>query len=279
MHYTSRIILDNKLQMLAGMIYQDIHPIEAWETRECLYPEPLRFEPLEDWRPIGPGDHWNASYDHTRFFRARARIPESFAGKRALLLLNVGGEAQVRVNGAIVSGVVSYLDGSFLAERLRTRVYLPDGCRPGDEIEIEAEACLNFLEFSYTTTMRAARPFAEYTFKQACFAWADEEIEKYYFDLLTAVEALDTFENPLDTFQNSNARVLDPTVRRVMETLNGGSFMHKKLFAAAMDSASLLDLEFGHERLKASIPAASRALHEALDAIPHMPEGMVKFVG
>lgn len=279
MQYTSRIILDNKLQMLGGMIYQDIHPIEGWETRECLYPEPLRFETLENWHPIGIGDHWKASYDHTRFFRARAKIPESFSGKRALLLLNVGGEAQVRVNGEIVSGVVSYLDGSFLSERLRTRVYLPEKYQMGDEIEIEAEACLNFLEFSYTTTMRAERPFAEYTFRQACFAVADEAIEKYYFDLLCAVEALDTFENPLDTFQNSNARVLNPTVRRVMEMLNGGSFMHKRLFAAAMDSASLLDLEFGYERLKASIPAASQALHEALAAIPHMPEGLVKFVG
>ena len=279
MHYTSRIILDNKLQMLSSMIYQDMQPIGGWETREALYTRPLAFEPLEDWRPVSIGDHWKATYDHTRFFRARTRIPASFTGHRALLLLNVGGEAQVRINGEIVSGVVSYLDGSFLAERLRTRVYIPEKYKPGDEIEIEAEACLNFLEFSYTTTMRAAQPFAEYTFRQACFAWADEEIEKYYFDLLCAVEAMDTFENPLDSFQNSNARVLNPTVRRVMESLNSASFLHKRLFAAAMDSASRLDLEFGYERLKASIPGAARALREALAAIPHQAEGMVKFVG
>ena len=279
MLYTSRIILDNKLQLLSGMIYQNVQPIEGWRTREALYPRALEFEPLEDWHGIQTGDHWKAVYDHTRFFRARAVVPAFPDGRRPVLLLNVGGEAQVRINGEIVSHVVSYLDGSFLAERLRTRVYLPPICRPGDEIDIEAEASLNFLEFVYTTTMQSPKPFAEYTFKEACFAAVEEDVEAYYFDLLTAVQALDTFENPLDTFQNSNARVLDPTVRRVMESLNRGSFMHKRIFKACMDSVSLLDLEFDLPRLKATIPAASKALSDALAAIPHQSEGLVKFVG
>ena len=278
MQYTSRIILDNKLQMLSGMIYQDIHPIDGWQTREALYTEPLSFRPLDDWRPIEVGAHWISRYDHTRFFRATATIPESFAGKRALLLLDLGGEAQVRIGGEIVSGVVSYT-GSFLSERLRTRVYIPEKYGPGDRIEIEAEACLNFLEFSYTTTMRAEASFAEYTFKQACLAVADEAIEAYYFDLLTAVEALDTFENPLDALRHSNARVLDPTVRRVLQAADRASFTHDRLFSAAMDSVSRLDLEFSLDRLKASLPEASRALKEGLDAIPHAPEGFVHFVG
>ena len=67
MLYTSRIILDNKLQLLSGMIYQNVQPIEGWRTREALYPRALEFEPLEDWHGIQTGDHWKAVYDHTRF--------------------------------------------------------------------------------------------------------------------------------------------------------------------------------------------------------------------
>ena len=200
MQYTSRIILDNKLEMLEPMIYQDIHPITEWQTRELKYVEPLRFEPLDEgWQPIGMGDHWRTTYDRTRMFRAQVTLPQTFAGKQAMLVLDLGGEGQVRINGEIISGMTSYKNGSFFSSRPRTRVYVPEKYKPGDSFEVEVECCLNFLEFAYALKSKTLDIWEEYTLKTAFVAVVDEDVERYYFDLRNAVEAMDTFANPLDT--------------------------------------------------------------------------------
>lgn len=282
MHYTSRIILDNKLSMLKGMIYQDIHPIVNWETRELLYPEALRFEPLDDWHPIAMGSHWMAQFDHTQMFRAVVTIPESFAGKQPLLVLDLGGEGQIRIDGRIVSGIVSYEDkrgGLGLFRQNRSRVVVPEQYGPGDSFTVEAECCLNFLDTGYNLDDKQGTPLVEYTLKTAFIAVADEELEGYTFDLATVMEAMDCFENPLATFESSNARVLNGTVRKMMKALDSDSYLHEKLFAAAMDSVNRLDMEFGYERLKATVPAAAAALKEAVEEIPYKAHAMVKFVG
>ena len=279
MQYTSRIILTNKLNMVESMIYQDIHPIGNWETKELYYSEPLKFEPVdEDWSPIEMGSHWNINHNYTRLFRTKVTLPESFTGKQAMLVLDLGGEGLVRINGEIVSGITSYV-GSFLRERLRTRVYVPEKYKPGETFELEVECCLNFLEYTYVSTIQTPEKGAEYTLKTAYMALVDEEIERYCFDLRCTMEALDTFANPLDTLYNSNARILNPTVNKIMNSLNNDSYLHKKIFNVAMASVNLLELEFGYERLRASIPAASQALKEGLEAIPHKATAMVKFVG
>ncbi|MGI6173026.1 MAG: alpha-mannosidase [Christensenellales bacterium] len=280
MQYTSRIILDNKLNMLAPLVYRNRRDIETWETRELRYVEPLRFEPTgEGWTEMHLGDHWKTGFDRTRIFRARVALPEDLADGRRVLVLNMGGEGQVRINGEIVSSVTSYKNADYLAFRSRSRVYIPERYRPGDVLEIEVEACLNFLEFSYAITLKEQEQVEEYTLKTAFLAAVDEEIEAYYFDLLCAVEAMDVFQNPLDVFADSNARVHDRTVQRIMEVLNGDSGMHKKLFRAITDSVGKLDLEFDIGRLKASVPAAREALREGIEALPERTDALVKFVG
>ncbi len=282
MHYTSRIILDNKLSMLKKQIYQDIHPITNWETRELLYPEALRFEPLDDWHPIAMGDHWLAQFDHTQMFRATVTIPESFAGRQPLLVLDLGGEGQIRIDGKIVSGIVSYedkRDGLGLFRQNRSRVVVPAQYGPGDSFTVEAECCLNFLDTGYNLSDTQSSPLVEYTLRTAFIAVADEELEGYTFDLATVMEAMDCFENPLATFESSNARVLNGTVHKMMKALNADSYLHEKLFAAAMASVNELELEFDFPRLKASLPAAAAALKAGLESIPHKAHAMVKFVG
>lgn len=282
MHYTSRIILDNKLSMLKRMIYQDIHPITEWETRELFFHEALRYEPLDDWHPIAIGGHWTAQFDHTQLFRARVTIPESFAGQQPLLVLDLSGEGQVRLDGEIVSGIVSYQDkrdGLGLHRQNRSRVVVPAKYGPGDSLTVEAECCLNFLDTGYNLSDSQPSPVVEYTLNSAFLAVADNELEGYTFDLLTVMEAMDCFENPLASFESSNARVLNGTVHKMMKTLNADSYLHEKLFAIAMASVNELELECGYDRLKASIPAAAAVLKEGLAAIPYKAHAMVKFVG
>lgn len=280
MQYTSRIILDNKLKMMEPMIYGHVTPITGWETRELIYTEPLKFVPVDEtWSPIEMGSHWKITYDRTRMFRTRVRIPEDFGAGQIVLVLDLGGEGQVRIDGEIVSGVTSYTKQNYLAPSTRSRVYVPEKYGPGSEFELEVECSLNFLEFSYAITLKAQEQYAEYTLRTAFLALVDEEVERYWFDLNCAVEAMDTFENPLSTLQDSNARILDPTVEKIMLSLNSESYMHKKLFNTVMASVSMLDLEFDLDRLKASIPAASKVLKEGIEAIPYKANAMVKFVG
>ncbi len=280
MLYTSRIILDNKLSMLAPCVYQHVHNIDVWQTKELRYVEPVRFEPIDaQWSEIRLGDHWLSGYDRTRLFRASVALPELPEGMQRVLVLNLGGEGQVRINGEIVSGVTSYKNADYLAFRARSRVLIPEKYRAGDTLNIEVEACLNFLEFSYAITLKEHQQVEEYTLKTAFIAAVEPEIEGYYFDLLCAAEAMDTFANPLETFQNSNARIHDRTVQKIMDSLNSDSGMHKKLFRVIMNSVSKLELEFDPERLRASIPAARRALEEGLRTLPRKSAAMVRFVG
>ncbi len=279
MQYTSRIILDNKLKMIESYVYQDIDTIENWETKELLFVEPMKFEELSDWEPISLGSNWKSTYDHTRLFRTQITLPQSFSGKQVMLVLNLGGEGQVRINGEIISSVTSYVNDDYTTPHLRSRVYIPSKYAAGDTLTIEVEACLNFLEFSYAITLKEQDQFAEYKMKTAFIALVDQDVEQYYFDLRCAVEAMDTFANPMDTLANSNARILDDTVRKIMGSLNSQSFYHKTIYNVINESISQLDLEFDFARFRASIPAARQTLKEGLESIPHQATAMVKFVG
>ena len=278
MKYTSRMIFDNKLQMLERELYRGCVDITGWTSEEVIYTEPLVFEKLSGPEPIGFGDHWLSAHDHTRFFRAAAILPD-FGGRHPLLVLDLGGEGLVRINGEIISAVTSYVNANHLTPHQRSRVYIPDKYKPGDRLEIEVESCLNFLEATYTTKLSDSVVWTEYTFKCAFFAAVDEEFEKYIFDLRNAVEAMDTFANPLDTLQESNARILDPTVQNIMKALNSGEFYHKRIYNAVNRSVAALEFEYDYDTLLKSAKEASDILAYELSRIPHKATAMIKLVG
>ena len=64
-----------------------------------------------------------------------------------------------------------------------------------------------------------------------------------------------------------------------MDVLNADSGLHEKLFSACMRSVDQLELEFGFERLRASVPAAAETLKRGLAGIPDKASAMVRFVG
>ena len=280
MQYTSRIIFTNKMQMLEPYVYTQKKNIDTFLTREFIYDEAIKFTPIdESWKEIKIGDHWNSTFDKTRFFKTSVTLPKEYEGKQAVLVLDLGGEGQVRINGEIVSGVTSYKDASYLTPRLRSRVYIPEKYKAGDTLDIEAECCFNFLESGYTINLPGQHTMVEYTVRTAFLAAVDPMVEDYYFDLRNAVEAMDTFHNPFDTLEESNARIHNSTVEKIIRASNQDSYLHSKLFRVIMESVSLLEFEFDEETLKASVPKAKEALKKGLEAIPHKASAMVKFVG
>ena len=280
MHYTSRIILTNKLGMLEPYVYSNVKNIENWLTKEYNYDEAVKFTPIdEDYSEIKFGDHWKSTFNKTRFFKATVKIPEDLEGKQAVLVLDFGGEGQIRINGEIVSGIVSYKDASYLTPHLRSRVYIPEKYKAGDVIEVECEACFNFLESGYAINNPGVSPVVEYTFRTAFIGAVEPLFEEYYFDLRNAIEAMDTFQNPFDTLENSNARVLNGTVNKIIRATSSDSYLHSKIFRVIMDSVNQLEFEFDYETLKNSIPKAKETLRKGLEEIPHKASAMVKFVG
>ncbi|MBE6732281.1 MAG: alpha-mannosidase [Ruminococcaceae bacterium] len=280
MQYTSRIIFENKMDMLQPYVYSDKVDIPLWLTKEVHYEKAVEFTPIdEDYSEIKIGDHWQSTFNKTRFFKAKVRIPENYENKTKVLVLDLGGEGQVRINGEIVSGIVSYKDSSYLTPHLRSRVIIPEKYKAGEEIEIECECCFNFLESGYSINRPGMSPVVEYTVRTAFLATLEEEAEEYYFDLKNAVEAMDTFKNPFDTLEESNARIHNYTVNKIIRASNQDSYLHSKLFKIIMDSVNQLEFEFDRETLLNSIPKAKEVLKKGLESIPHKASAMVKFVG
>ena len=278
MHYTSRIILDNKMRLLEPLLYHSKCPIDNWQMQELLFLEPLKYETLTDWQPVSLGHRWRSKFDHTHVFRAQAVMPAEYGDKQAMLLLDFGGEGLVRINGEIISGVVSYEPTNHLRRQQRTRVVIPRKYQPGDVLEIEVECCLNFLENCLVNSSNLDAG-TEYVFSQAEFALVDEVLEAYYFDLRCAVDALDTFENPFGTLAESNARIHNGTVRQMMNMLEADRGLRGKIYNVILASINQLDLEFGYDRLIATVPAASEVLKNGLASIPEKAHFMVKMVG
>ena len=127
------------------------------------------------------------------------------------MVLNFGGEGLVRINGEIISGIVAYdRDGALASINFnrmeRSRVCVPEKYKPGDVLNIEIECSLNFQDFASVSTLRNGVNGSEQTVRSAFFALVDNELEDYWFDLSCAVQAMNTFNNPLGMLENSNVQ-------------------------------------------------------------------------
>lgn len=277
MNRTSRIILDVKLAMLRDHVFLKKIPVADWSTMEQRHVEALKYETTEPWRSILLGDRWLCADGITRRFRATATLPADFTGT-AVLDIDFGGEGLVFINGRPASALTSASDGSMQSRTVRTRVFLEGHVKPGETFEIELENCLNFMEYRYRVLVGKDSDHAEYTLRRAEIALVDDSLESYLFDLENAIDALDTYQNPLGTLAESNA-IPNPLMSGLLMALNRDGHMEKKLYAAILKSVTALDFEMGEDRLRRSVPNAAAILKEALDAIDWHPHSTVVFQG
>lgn len=266
-------IMRNKVEQIGGCIARDERVLDEWSSCEGFYRAPGVYERAGDWKPMELGAHWRCTDGVTRWFRTRFTLPEGWQQGRAVLELDFGGEALVRLNGRIQSAVTSYLNP---AREQRTRVALPQGLAAGDAVDIELECALNYMEYARLRA-RGDRD-VEYTLRFARAVLLDEPVERYYFDALVALEALEVLENPYDRVRRGNVK-LPPELERFFYQMGKDTYEYERVKQALLASLALVDVDFGRQRVSDTVGPAARALGEALASIPSLPRAKVCFVG
>lgn len=273
MQFSKESIIKRKLDSLSGLIFEDFLSIPQWETRHATFlGEKGYTESVQD-APLRIGDTWECCDDFTRWFTAEVTVPESFAGKPLALDLEFGGEGIVRVNGEIRSAITSYLQENGAT---RTRVVLSDSAQAGSVYQIEIEAHLNYMEFN--RFRRQGKTSIRYEIRKAALVTLNLTAESYYFDIRTALDAMETLRNPVEKITKSGA-VLPGDVVKFFESCSKDSYYYEKVTDAVVSSISCVDFDFEKEKVLESIPRAQEVFRKKMAEISGQTHGIIKFVG
>lgn len=273
MVFSKDSIIRRKLSNLSALILEDRLEIPQWETRHAVFLGNDGYTPAEQDPPVSIGDRWTCCDDFTRWFTAEVTVPEHFAGKCLALNLEFGGEAIVRVNGKIISAITSYLEPNGAT---RTRVYLADCAVAGTRYQVEVEAHLNYMEFN--RFRRQGKTSIEYTIRTAELVTIHPLAESYYFDIQTALDAMNTLKNPLEKIAKSGA-VLPREIVSLLESSSKDSFFYEKVTDAVVSSLSAVDFDFERERVLESIPEAKKIFESKMEKIGGASHSLIRFVG
>lgn len=274
MIYSKDRIYERKLEAIGRLIYENVIPITDWTTKTGVFSGYGTYSQVEAaTTAMAVGDRWVCTDHTTRWFYAKAGVPASYAGRKVALVLEVGGEAIVRVNGQVVSAITSFLQPN---EVTRTRVVVPQAACATGELFVEVEAGLNYMEFAQIRDKGATE--TEYTFRTAQLAVINELAESYYFDLNTAYQALLTMRNPIEKLTHSSLMLPDK-VSSLIEGFSKDTYVYAKLEDAVASSVSMVDFDFSPEQCLASLPKAKEVLADKLASIPNAAHAMITFVG
>ncbi len=273
MKFTKESIIERKMKNLLAIMYDEYVQIPKWHASSAVF---LREKCYADHKDVGVlsiGDSWTCYDTFTMWFKAEVTVPTSFEGKPLVLELDFGGEAIVRINGEIISALTSYLSPSV---GTRTRVFVTASAVPETVYNIEIEAHLNYMEFSYYR--RAGDTKIDYTIRTAAMASVNTTVEDYYFDLAVALDSMETLKNPLDKITKSNT-ALPSEILDFFESISKDPFFFDKIADAVVSSISCVDFDFDRAKIIESIPNASKMLKEKMKTIPNNSHGNIKFVG
>ncbi|HHY82899.1 MAG TPA: alpha-mannosidase [Clostridiales bacterium] len=273
MEFTSERVFERKLKAVENAIYSDVLILSKWQKKQGYYTSPGEYTDCGQWEEFTLGDRWSCKDGTTCWFKTTIEIPEAYNGKYVVLELEFGGEALVRINGAIQSALTSYLAEN---EAARTRVVLPHIPSAGERFDIEVEAGMNYMEFARYRL--EGRTSVEYQFRRALLAVVDQNVEQYYFDIKTAYDAMMALKSPIEKLTAANVR-LPFEMTRILESFTKDSYIYQKIRDAVLHSLTRIDADMGLEALVKSIPAAAETLREKLAQIPHSPHALIKFVG
>lgn len=272
---TKKGMIERKLEEIKANIYENIIELPQWLTKTGMYSDYGTYsEAEENYESIAVGDHWFCTDHLTRWFKRDVTIPESFLGKKTVLLLEFGGESLVRIDGNIQSALTSYL---IPQKATRTRVLIAEVLNNNRTVEVEAETGLNYMEFA--DFRRRGETRIEYTFRKAQLAAVNREAEAYYFDLITAYESMLALDNPLQCLQHSPL-YLSEQITDVEKTLNlRDDYISGQIQEALAASLNCVVFDMSKEELTESVKLAGKVLGDKLSSIAHMPHALIKFVG
>jgi len=182
-------VLKNEVHQLGTRMYEMRQPLPAFTARYERYNSPEEYIPVSDWFEFKVGDRWNCTFRQTLRMKTKMQAPECPEGKYLALCLDVSGEATVCVNGVMLETISSNLETNHHV--IRSQVKLPREFY-GKALDIELEACMNFLGCLYSTSpaIRYEDAVLEAKFHEASLVMVDEQTEKLYYDAKSILEAL-----------------------------------------------------------------------------------------
>lgn len=114
MHWAERFGYEQRLNHLGKAVLYDVLPLEVSLQVTPDYKDPARVAE-GDFEPVAAGTEWGAKKGRG-YFRASARIPDAWKGRRVVVITDTGGEALLFVDGRIHQAMDGARNYAVLAE-------------------------------------------------------------------------------------------------------------------------------------------------------------------
>ena len=248
MHTENPRVLKNLIKQLAPYVEEQALEIPEWVSYTGVHVAPNRIE--LDGKPatvMRIGDRYDVGYDDTRYFEASVTVPEDFAGRKVYLVIDFGGEALVRINGAIVGAVSSRENHGWVG---RDVILFPAPLKAGETLAIQLESTVDCGGFC--DAAMAGATHMTYTLKTAKLSLINEAAESFDFDMRCA----------WDVYEKSEDR-----------------YVAKRLYNAVDDAMHMADYDMGKEAFYASLPAAAEHFWADVAKIRFATPGSVVMAG
>lgn len=246
-----------RMQDIENYIVSDVEEIPCWNTREGKLTGDHQYLLVsEEWAEIKLGESWRCGSDTIRWFRTVTEIPKRFAGQEVKLVLDTGGEGIVRINGEIVSGLISFLSPN---KEERHVVTVPAGMGPG--LEIEIEAAYNYQEAGGKLTEKV------FSFQKAQLEIHNIEVEQFYYDITAFFEAMQAVGGNVFGAYRSALPLVPNYYYDVLLDFNKDDALYEKLYHLFTGTLNLLNVNGSREDYLSSIREAAAYFREEFGKI------------
>ena len=162
--------IQSELNRLEGLLYYHRAPFCGWKAKRGFYKGPGQYEMLdEEWFSLSEGEHIGGK-DYTVFLKNGVALDQSYEGHTAVLLLKVGGEGCISVNGKHYNG----LDFN------RNMVMLSPCAKGGEEYKLEIETYCKDLILDSSNVFKS-----DVVITQSEIAAINRPVWEYYFEIKT----------------------------------------------------------------------------------------------
>lgn len=165
--------IESELKQLEGRLYRHRTPVGGWQAKRGFYRRPETYEMMDgEAFELSPGTHIGEK-DMTVFLTNRIRLDDSYRGEKVVLLLKVGGEGCISINGKHYNG----LDFN------RNMVLLTDSADGGEEYDAEIETYCKDLILDSDNAFKT-----DVVITQSELAAVSQKIWDCYFEIKTGYE-------------------------------------------------------------------------------------------
>lgn len=286
MEFTQLALIDEKMLQLKKLIYPQKLSIPTWNTRTATYVKPVEYENFSAWSQLELGQRWRCRFDEARWFEADITVPESFAGQRLVLELDLGGEGTVSINGQPKGSLAFYykpghsvLSGVI---RPRTRIDVTDCAVAGQSLHISAQMNINYKDHYKSNRFHKYSDdlSAEYTMTSAALCTVDAQAEGYYYDLKNILDAINLLYTPAEFAMNKlQTCKLDLQFDRMLRNMNRDSGLRQRMIEAVQTSMAVIPFFYEADEMRAAVPQARQILHDAMEKLPRNERGTVYATG